>query len=298
VSTLSRLVLSALLGLVLALAHAAPAAAQLPAPNAAGVRMGHLHYTVQDVAAHRKFWTALGGEPLPDAVTGTQAFAFPGVIVVLTPGGSTGGTDGSILNHVAFRVQSFAAVEAAGFTVARLAQFPGVGSVTTPEGERIELFENTATNLTFTPDAGYAGAAADIAAAGRHNRPLELPIAFHHIHLYVPDGEVADAKAWYARMFGGVPGKRSNYDAVDLPGVNFNFSAGPRPTVPTAGRMLDHISIMSTNLDRLCPALMQKGATFVVPCTRPASGPAYARIVDPWGTSIELTDGVWATSLR
>ena len=100
----------------------------------------------------------------------------------------------------------------------------------TPEGERIELFENAALNLTFTQDAGYQDTVAD-----RHNHPLPIPVAFHHIHLYVPAGKVAEAKAWYTKMFGGVPGKRSNYDAVDLPGVNFNFSEAPKPTVPTEG---------------------------------------------------------------
>jgi hypothetical protein len=73
------------------------------------------------------------------------------------------------------------AVEAAGLKVARLNGFPGVASVTTPEGERIELFENAATNLTFTQDPGF-----DDAVARRHNRPLTSPIAFHHVHLYVP----------------------------------------------------------------------------------------------------------------
>ena len=68
-----------------------------------------------------------------------------------------------------------------------------------------------------------------------------VPIAFHHIHLYVPEDAVTEAKAWYVRMFGGVPGKRSNYDAVDLPGINVNISSAPKATVPTKGRMLDHI---------------------------------------------------------
>ena len=40
---------------------------------------------------------------------------------------------GSVVNHVAFRVPSLATVEAAGLKVQRLAQFPGVASVTTPK---------------------------------------------------------------------------------------------------------------------------------------------------------------------
>jgi hypothetical protein len=175
---------------------------------------------------------------------------FPDVVIMLTQGESSGGTEGSVVNHVAFRVQTFAAVEAAGLTVARLANFPGVGSTMTPEGERIELFENAALNLTFTQDAGYQDAVAD-----RHNHPLPIAVAFHHIHLYVPAGKVAEAKAWYAKMFGGVPGKRSNYDAVDLPGVNFNFSEAPKPTVPLKGRMLSHIGLEVQNIERSAGAL-------------------------------------------
>jgi hypothetical protein len=53
---------------------------------------------------------------------------FQDVIVVLEQGDSTGGTDGSIDNHVAFRVPSLTTVEAAGLKVARLNGFPGVAS--------------------------------------------------------------------------------------------------------------------------------------------------------------------------
>ena len=54
------------------------------------------------------------------------------------------------------------------------------------------------------------------------------------------EAAVSAAKAWYAKVFGGVTGKRSRYDAVDLPGVNFNFSVGPKAVGPTRGRVLDH----------------------------------------------------------
>jgi hypothetical protein len=158
------------------------AVAQLASPNKAGVSMGHLHYQVRDVEANKRFWMALGGTPIAHA--DAVVVKFPDVLVFLTQGDSTGGTDGSVVNHVAFRVQSFSTVEAAGLKVTRLANFPGVGSTNTPEGERIELFENAALNLTFTQDAGYQDATAE-----RHNRPLPIPIAFHHVHLYLPAGK-------------------------------------------------------------------------------------------------------------
>src|SRR4051812_18316679 len=107
------------LGLLLALAGG-----QLSQPNATGVAMGHLHYHVRDVEANKKFWVALGGESA--RLGSTEVVKFPGVVIVLTAGSSSGGTNGSVVNHVAFRVQSFAKVEEAGFKVQRLAQFPGV----------------------------------------------------------------------------------------------------------------------------------------------------------------------------
>jgi catechol 2,3-dioxygenase-like lactoylglutathione lyase family enzyme len=278
--------------LLLALAAPRPAAAQLATANAAGVSMGHLHYRVRDVPAHVRFWTQLGGRAIE--IDKTQVVAFPDVFVFLVPGESRGGTEGSVVNHVAFRVPSFAAVEAAGLTVSRLKQFPGVGSVNTPEGERIELFENAATNLTFVRDAADRSVAADVAIADRHNHPLTRPIAFHHIHLNVPEGQVADAQAWYARMFGGVAGKRSNYDAVDLPGINFNISATPRETAPTEGRMLDHIGLEVKGLEAFARSLQAKGVALLVPYTRPPGGAPYVLIADPWGTSIELTEGLRA----
>jgi catechol 2,3-dioxygenase-like lactoylglutathione lyase family enzyme len=274
--------------LVLALSLPAPAGAQLASPNKAGVSMGHLFYVVRDVEANKRFWMALGGKPIAE---GNGAWvSFPDVLVYLMQGESNGGTEGSVVNHVAFRVQSFTAVEAAGLKVARLANFPGVGSTMTPEGERIELFENSATNLTFTQDAGYQDPGAE-----RHNRALEIPIDFHHIHLYLPAGKVAEAKAWYTKMFGGVPGKRSNYDAVDLPGINLNFSEAPRPTVPLKGRMLRGIGFEVQDLTAFRRRLEAQGVTFE---TENEPGQRGAAFSDPWGTRIVLTDGLRTIALR
>ena len=166
--------------------------AQLSAPNAAGVSMGHLHYFVKDVEANKTFWMALGGQP--STLGTTVVLKFPGTMVLLSQGPSSGGTQGSVVNHVAFRVKSlakFVAEGVAGAKVQLLAQFPGVGSVTSPEGERIELFDDTSENVTFTLDEGQKDANAD-----RHNHPMSGAILAHHIHLYLPKGSEAAAKAW------------------------------------------------------------------------------------------------------
>jgi len=263
---------------------APPVSAQLSQPNAVGVAMGHLHYHVRDVETNARFWAALGGGPtrLGEAVM----VKFPGVLVFLSEGESSGGTEGSIVNHMAFRVRSLDIVAAAGFDFESSGS--GVTNVFSPEGERIELFDDTATNLTFTLDDGT-----EDPVAGRHNAPLDVPIASHHLHLYLTEDAVEEAQAWYARMFGGLPGMRWRYDAVDLPGININFSFNPDAGgAPTKGRMLDHIGFEVTNLEAFCRQLEANGVAFDVPYGRSPGGIGYAFLTDPWGTYIELTEGL------
>jgi catechol 2,3-dioxygenase-like lactoylglutathione lyase family enzyme len=261
----------------------------LSAPNAAGVAMGHLHYVVRDVAANKAFWVGLGGRSVLFNGT-TEGIVFPDVVVLLRQGEPTGGTEGSVVNHVAFRVKSVAAIEKAGLEVEYNAQYPGVASVHTPEGERIELFDDElATNLGFTIDGGGNDAAAE-----RHNRKLPVPIIAHHIHLNVPADQVAAAKEWYATHFGGVRGKRWRYEAVDLPGINVNISGVAASQAPTRGRMLDHIGFEVTNLEAFCKELEAKGIKFDRPYGTLPSGFGLAFLTDPWGTYIELTEGLRA----
>ena len=277
---------TAALAIVLWLGPVLPVSAQLSAPNAEGVAMGHLHYYVRDVEANQRFWEALGGEAT--TLGRSVVVTLPGVLLFLSEGEPQGGTEGSILNHVAFRVQSLDAVAAAGFEFDVSVPSSGVTNVFTPEGERIELFDNTATNLTFTLDGGGVDAVAQ-----RHNEPLGVPISSHHLHLYLLDDEEATAQAWYVEMFGGLPGTRWRYPAVDLPGINLNFSHNPdRGGAPTRGRMLDHIGFEVTDLEAFCRRLEAKGVTFDVPYARTAAGIGYAFLTDPWGVYIELTEGL------
>jgi catechol 2,3-dioxygenase-like lactoylglutathione lyase family enzyme len=276
---------AAVIAIVLLSTLAVPAWSQLSTPNAMGVAMGHLHYVVRDVPANRKFWIALGGRP--SKVGATDVVAFPDVLVFLSQGESSGGTNGSVVNHVAFKVQSLAALERSGMKVTYLKQYPGVASVMSPEGERIELFDETSENLVFTLDPGVSSAAAE-----RHHRKMSVPIVVHHIHLYVPAGAEVQAKEWYARLFGGANGKRWHYEATDLPGINLNFSSAEGTMAPTKGRMLDHIGFEVANLKVFCAKLEADGVKLDTPYTMHGDGIATAWLTDPWGTSIELTEGL------
>jgi hypothetical protein len=94
--------------------------------------MGHLHYTVRDMEANRKFWIALGGKPVRSGTT--EVLRFPDTLVFLSPGMPSAGTEGSVVNHVAFRIASLARLEAAGMKVEYNPDYPGVASVFSPEG--------------------------------------------------------------------------------------------------------------------------------------------------------------------
>ena len=174
--------------------------------------------------------------------------------MLLDEGPSSGGTEGSILSHIAFRVQSLETVAEAGLELESLGSFSGIANVYSPEGERIELFDDTATTSRSRDDGG-----ADPGSA-RRNRLLDGPVRSHHLHLYLVDDAVEEAQRWYATTFGGVPGMRRQYDAVDLPGINFNFSFNPYAGgAPTAGRILDHIGFEVDNLERFSRDLEAPG---------------------------------------
>lgn len=281
-----RLSIAPVLAAIALLAFTQPAAAQLSLGNGKGVAMGHLHYTVKDVRANQAFWVKLGGKAI--IFNGTDGVLFPDVVILLRKGEPNGGTEGSVVNHVAFRVKSLPGIESAGFKVDYNKEVPGVGSVYSPEGERIELFDDKlATNLGFTIDGGGKDSVAD-----RHNRPISVPIIAHHIHLQVPEDQVQAAKVWYAEKFGGIRGMRWHYDAVDLPGININISAAEKPTVPTKGRELDHIGFEVQNLEAFCKTLEAQGIKFDRPYSKSPTGLGVAFLTDPWGTYIELTEGL------
>jgi catechol 2,3-dioxygenase-like lactoylglutathione lyase family enzyme len=246
--------------------------AQTAGPNETGVSMGHLHLIVSDVDAAQKFWIAMGATPVKFGQG--QAMKFPGVLILLRKGEPSAGTMGSVVNHFAFGVPSvkeaLANWNAAGLKT-EVGQNPGQMFVFTPDGlTRIEILENPA---------------------------LTVPIAFHHIHFFVADsggaGSVTEIKSWYAKMFGAIPGKRGQFEADDLPGVNLTFAKSSTPTVGTKGRVLDHIGFEIKNLEAFCKNAEADGLKFDTPYTkRPELGISMALLTDPWGTYIELTEGL------
>ena len=93
--------------LLLFLAAVGSLFAQLAAPNASGVSVGHIHLVVADPDAQKKLWVdVLGGQVTHAGAL--EMLKFPGVFVVVqkarTP--PTEGSDGSTVNHFGFLVKA------------------------------------------------------------------------------------------------------------------------------------------------------------------------------------------------
>jgi catechol 2,3-dioxygenase-like lactoylglutathione lyase family enzyme len=239
--------------------------AQLAAPGNGGVAMGHLHFVVKDIEAHRKFWAALSGTPVQNGAL--QLIQFPGVFVMLRQAEPSAGTVGSTVNHVGFQVKNMEdwlpKWREAGLKMEPIAR-PTQVYLIAPDDVRVEVLED---------------------------KTIDVPLKMHHVHFYV--AAPLEAQAWYAKTFGAVPGKRGQFDAADLPGVNLTFAKADTPTVATKGRSLDHIGFEVKNLEQFCSKLETGGLKLDRPFTRlPNSNTAIAFLTDPWGTYIELTENL------
>ena len=114
------------------------------------------------------------------------------------------------------------------------------------------------------------------------------------------DGAKPDEmRAWYAKTFGAVPGMRGSFLAADLPGVNLTFSPTTDAVAPTKGRVLDHVGYEVKDLEAFCARLTAAGVTFDRPYSKNAAlGIGLAFFTDPFGTYIELTEGLGAAVKR
>jgi catechol 2,3-dioxygenase-like lactoylglutathione lyase family enzyme len=125
------------------------------------------------------------------------------------------------------------------------------------------------------------------------DKALTEPIVNHHIHFYTRN--IDETKAWYVKTFGAIGGKRGKFEAADLPGVNLSFSLAEAPGtgLPTKGRAVDHIGFEVKNLEEFCKKLEAGGVTLDVAYRKlPALGISLAFFTDPFGTYIELTEGL------
>lgn len=239
--------------------------AQLAAPNTEGVSMGHLHFQAADIDASNEFWEAFGATAIQNGPL--SMFAVPGTFILVREAQPSSGSDGTMIVHVGFHVPDVdAAFErwiAAGIDVER-GGFPIQLWVHGPDGLLIEILEN--------PE-------------------IDVPVQMHHIHWNIP--EIEAMQAWYDDMFGATPGMRGDFQAGDVPGVNLTYSGADMPLAPTQGTVLDHIGFEVTDLRATIAKLEAAGISMDMDYREiPEANLAIAFLTDPWGTYIELTQGL------
>ena len=244
--------------------------AQAMPPNDAGVTMGHLHLNSADVEANKKIFVGMGGTAASMPGAPLQYVRFPGVVVILNlPGGappSSGPTEGTVINHVGFLVPNVQDA-VAKWKAAGVAVLPGNDGrldhafVATADGLRVEILEDK--NQT-------------------------APIVFHHVHFFVPAAAIPDIQAWYVKNFGAQAGMRGRNQAADVPGANLTFSKTDSPTVPTKGRILDHIGFDVADIEATAKKLQANGLTLDRGIETLPNGVKLLFVHDPWGTNIEV----------
>ncbi len=255
-----------LLTLILAVIVATPAFAQLASPNTAGVAAGHIHLNANDVEVQKKFWTDVGGTIINrEKLVMVQ---FPGIYVLLRKQDYNGGSVGSVINHFGLYVKDFeksvARWKAAGLNW-EPGNNPGQGYLNGPDSVRVEIYEN---------------------------KSLSTPMAMHHIHLWVPDPIAA--QKWYVQNFGATAGKRAQFETANVPGTEITFNKVDKPQAPTKGRSIDHMGFEVRNIDAVVAKLQAAGIKTDAPIRNStnASGLRIVYITDPWGTEIEITEGL------
>jgi catechol 2,3-dioxygenase-like lactoylglutathione lyase family enzyme len=274
--------------MVLALVAAAPLSAQVITADGPVV-YGHHHFNTTDMAAQKRFFVdTLGGKAATIGTNNTEVIEFPNVFLFFRPMQKpTGGTIGSTVNHVGFSVPDLKPV------VAKLKA----------NGYKMITSESVASTVKITDDIAAASPTTNIAfTLGPEDIKVELvevktqaaPIQLHHVHFFGEHN--TEMQAWYAKTFGAAAqpqGQGQVFVTDRLPGVTLSFSPSPTPTVATQGRALDHIGFEVKNLEAFTKKLEADGIPLTVAYrTVPALGIAIAFIKDPWGTNIELTEGL------
>jgi len=278
--------------------------AQLQPPNEAGVTLGHFHTVVRDVSATKKFWTSLGGKSVP--IEGTEVMKFPGVFVFLTQGTPSGGSYGSVVNHVGFMVPN--------------------------DEEAIAKWKTEGVTAEYLPSAyvpevklGYAYTPDDLKVRINRDKSMTAPIGSPLIMMWVSKSAVPEVEARYIKMFGAKQGQKINngMSVVGIPGLRLSVVSsvedpisrtppavglvhGASPDsafmdkllqtnlkLPTKGRTLDHVGFEVENLEGFCKTLKASG----MECDEPYSKSrhkdfASATFTDPWGVTVELTEGL------
>ena len=259
----------------LAILMAAGMFGQLAPPNEAGVRLGHIHLLVKDVAVQEKFWVEMmGGKVVKNGPL--SLIEYPNVYIMLRQGEPSGAPAGSVVYHFGLVFRDLPAMmakwKAAGVKVEQVpGNNPLQGYVNAPDGVRTEFFGDP-----------------------------KLPVEARVDHVHLASADIPAMQAWYQKVFGMKPGQRPRVstpgwvDCNFLPGdITWSYTARDKAGEPTKGRSVDHIGFDVTNIDKFGENLATMGLKFEAPPRQiPNAKTRVAFFTDPWGTYIEITENL------
>ncbi len=252
--------------------------------------VGHYHLNVSSIAEHQRFWVdTLGGVAIKFGPDQIDAVEFPDAYIFLHQQTPSGPTRGTAFDHIGFAVPDVPAmtekVVANGYALT-VGREPAPGETASPP---------TAGNYgRFSYLVGPDGVKVELVTNDTAGAPA---ITHHHVHFVNRD--FVAMQQWYMKAFNATlrEGQTDFFIGADLPGVGYMlnfFSWLPaQDLVGTKGRAVDHIGFEVRNLEVFCEELKTKGIELTTPYAYDAAlGIATAMITDPYGTQIELTEGL------
>jgi hypothetical protein len=250
--------------------------AQLPTPNADGVSAGHHIIRAKDVDVANKFWTTLGGSPA--ALATIKLMKFPGVLLYISaPRGATPaagaqptpGNHGTTVEFITFKVKDLKE---------SLAKWKAAGIEPMKEYKDVTL---------LAPD--------DVQVRIIEDKSLAIPIASDG--LVMSAASAAEVSAWYAKWFGAKLSRSGSDTIGDIPGARIVFHETKDPIAPLKGHSLALLGFEVKDLPAFVKKYQDAGGKFDGTGVIATSAPANLSVIqltDPWGTSIEVSQGLAA----
>lgn len=229
------------------------AVAQPPGRGPRGAALGHIHLNSAHPDAAISFWTDVIGASAYSRES-LNGVTTIGALILFTPTDPHGPSTGTNIDRIGLRVPDFQPI------VDRLAK-TGYKSFRPAGGDQLMIDGPDGVRIELKEDSS-----------------MYAPLEFDHV--YLCSAHSNDMQAWYSRLFGRVAGTALTFTQADS-------------ALPTAGRAIDHIAFEVKDLQSFCEKLAADGIKFDSPYRSiPELRMSSAFLTDPWGTRIELTEGL------
>jgi len=238
--------------------------------------VGHHIFRAKDVEAANRFWMTLGAEPA--ALATIKLMKIPGVLLYIssaagragaTPAPSLGGNHGTTVEFISFKVKDLKS---------SLEKWKAVG---------IEPMKEYKETTLLGPD--------DIQVRIIEDRSLTVPISSDGIVMNV--ASAAEVSAWYEKWFSAKLSRTGADTIGEIPGARIVFRETKDPIAPTKGHSLGLLGFEVRDLPAFVKKYQEAGGKFDgngTIATSAAANLSVIQLTDPWGTSIEVSQGLAA----